>query len=161
MSQPYHPELFLLHELTEAQQRLHRQLLELGRLSEQQCDIPADRADALEALLDRKQRVLREICEINAPAVFCDCARLVSDDSGDDPRLKQAKARLHAEATANLKLWEEIAGSEERSRNQWAARAKRLGAELSAGLRKDALQRAYCPPGAPGPAIPRFVNHLR
>jgi len=150
-----------LCELIEAQQHLRQRLLEISRLSERQCHIPADRADALLALLDRKQGLLRELCAIDAPTLFRDCAGLAAANGDDDAQLEQAKARLHREAEINLELWKQIVESEERARNHCATCVQQLSVELSNAHRKSALRRAYAEPCAHGPATPRFVNHLR
>lgn len=150
-----------LRELIEAQQHLRTRLLEISRLSEQQCHVPADRPDALLALLDRKHGVLRELCAIDAPTLFRDCAAVVGANGDDDAHLREAKARLHREAASNLELWKQIVNSEERARNHGATCVQRLSAELSNARRKGALQRAYAEPDARGAAVPRFVNHLR
>ena len=161
MSPAHDLDLERLRELTAAQQELRAALRELGRLSEQQCRVPADRADALAVLLDRKQGLLRKLCALEAPKLFGDCAGLVAADDADDAQTREAKTHLRREAEANLERWKQLVESEEQARDHCATCVRQLEVELSRARRRSALRHAYADPAARQPATPRFVNHLR
>ena len=155
-----HSDLCRVHELIDAQHNLRRWLLEIARLSEQQSCIPADRADALLIILDRKQRVLRQIAEINAPALFSDAACCLRDSNGD-PDVRHARERLQAESTTNLRLWEQVVESEGRAHTHCAQCLRDLGARLSAGQQRQSLQRTYGGRTTGAASPPRVLDHLR
>ncbi len=157
MSQPHRE----LDSLLQAHQELHRRLLEITRLSAQQCCVPSDRPDALRTLLDRKQEALRHIRELDAPALFADSARMVEGAAGDGPEVTQARARLRAEASANLDLWRQLVEAEEQARSHCAALVVKARERMAAGQRRDTLRRAYGAPGASAAPLPRFVDGLR
>jgi len=153
--------LVRLRELTDAHHRLRKLLLEITRLSEQQCQVPGDRADALLAIIDRKQQALREISSLDAPGLFGECARAVERTGNEDPETAQAKRHLRAEASANLRLWERVVETEGRARTHCAACMRQLGEQLSSAHRKNVLQRTYTAGDGRAPAFPRFLNDLR
>ncbi len=161
MSDTSHRDLGRLREVQDAHQNLQSRLREMSRLSEQKRQIPADRPDALLALLERKQQILREIAEINAPALFLDTARLVATAEDDDGEVAQTRRRLIAEADSSLRLWQALVESEQEACGQWSARLERLGASLAAAQRAGAAKQAYsaCAGGrVPGP---RFLDRCR
>jgi len=166
MSDAASSDLSYLRELIEAQRNLRRALLDITRLSEQQCHIPAaggappDRADALLAIMDRKQQALRRICALDAPALFRACARAVAGNGHGADEIARAAARLRAEAHFNLELWHRLVEAEERARDHWEAYLVELGGKLSSAQRKDALQRAY-DTGATQQPPARFVDQVR
>jgi len=155
-----HPQLGRLHHASDAHQALRKRLLEMSHLSAQQCHVPADRPDALLAILDRKQQLLREIWELDAPALFRDSAKLAACGHGDHAELARARQRLRAEANTNLELWQKLVDAEQEACGRCAARVEDLKAKLNSAERKDNLRDTYKTSPVPA-AAPRFVDRLR
>jgi len=145
---------------TESHQVLRKRLLEMMRLSEQQYQVRADRPEAVLALVGRKQSLLRELADLDAPNLLRASAVLAAGRDDDDDELTQARLRLRAAANANVDLWRKLVESEQAAVARCEAWVGDLRRQAAALERKDALRRAYGSQSCGAPQA-RFVDRLR